>query len=108
MMREPWFWRSQSMTARILTVALQPAAFLYQGMHMLRWAVTKPACAPLPVICIGNATLGGAGKTPFAMMVASLLQERGVRSCFLTRGYGGAIKGPVFVKPSHHDAGNVG
>lgn len=108
MMREPWFWRSHSITARFLTAAFYPAALLYQGAHRLRWAVTKPARAPLPVICIGNATLGGAGKTPFAIMVATLLRAQGVKSCFLTRGYGGAAKGPIFVKSDRHDADDVG
>lgn len=108
MMREPWFWRSDAPTARAMTVLLAPAAALYQAGCRLRVAMTKPAKAALPVICIGNATLGGAGKTPFAILVAALLREAGVETVFLTRGYGGALKGPVMVDPGKHAFEDVG
>jgi tetraacyldisaccharide 4'-kinase len=106
--REPWFWRSASPTARAMTALLTPAALLYQAGYRLRIAATKPASAPVPVICIGNATLGGAGKTPFAILVADLLREAGVAPMFLTRGYGGALSGPVLVDPEKHSAEDVG
>lgn len=108
MMREPWFWRSDAPTARAMTVLLAPAAALYQAGHRLRAAMARPAKAALPVICIGNATLGGAGKTPFAILVASLLNEAGVAPVFLTRGYGGALKGPVLADPQKHGFEDIG
>lgn len=108
MMRAPWFWRSRSLTARSITAALTPLSYLYQAGHHLRWALTRPARAGVPVICIGNATLGGAGKTPFAILVAQLLQSQGVKTCFLTRGYRGALAGPVLVDSGRHDARDVG
>ena len=108
MMREPWFWRSDAPTARAMTVLLAPAAALYQAGHRLRAAMTRPAKAALPVICIGNATLGGAGKTPFAILIASLLKEAGVAPVFLTRGYGGALSGPVTVDTEKHGFEDVG
>ena len=104
----PWFWRSQTLAARCVTTALTPVALLYQAAHKLRWAMTKPARARVPVICIGNATLGGTGKTPFAIMTAQLLKEEGVTPAFLTRGYGGMEAGPVVVDPKQHDAYEVG
>lgn len=107
-MREPWFWRSRSLTARAIAGALSPAAALYQAGQKLRWRMTKPQRAPIPVICIGNASLGGVGKTPFAMLVERLLREKGVRSFFLTRGFGGALKGPLLVDPEKHNAHDVG
>ncbi len=108
MMREPWFWRADTATARAITALLTPAALLYQAGHRLRCSLTTPAKAKLPVICIGNATLGGAGKTPFAILAATLLREAGVTPAFLTRGYGGAMAGPVIVDANTHDAYDVG
>jgi tetraacyldisaccharide 4'-kinase len=57
--------------------------------------------ASLPVICIGNFTAGGAGKTPTALHVATLLIEAGEVPAFLSRGYGGTLKGPVRVMTQH-------
>ena len=58
-----------------------------------------PYRSRLPVVCIGNFTAGGGGKTPTAIAIAALLKELGAKPAFLTRGYGGASKGPVLVKP---------
>jgi tetraacyldisaccharide 4'-kinase len=62
-----------------------------------RFARIEPCRSRLPVICIGNFTAGGGGKTPTAIAIAALLAELGARPAFLTRGYGGASKGPVLV-----------
>jgi len=59
------------------------------------------------VICIGNFTTGGGGKTPTAIAVAALLAELGARPAFLTRGYGGTSEGPVLVAKGQ-SAGEVG
>ncbi len=107
-MREPWFWRNHSLAAQAMTAALQPAAIVYQTAHRLRWRFTRAKHADVPVICVGNATLGGAGKTPFAILAAALLQEEGLRIAFLTRGYGGDLRGPVLVDVNRHTADEVG
>lgn len=101
MMQEPWFWREKTFVARAVSAGLAPAAFLYEGATRWRAANTRPEAPPVPVFCIGNATLGGSGKTPFALMLQRLLQDAGVNAHFLTRGYGGALRGPVNVLPSH-------
>jgi tetraacyldisaccharide 4'-kinase len=64
--------------------------------------------AGVPVICIGNVTLGGSGKTPTALAVARLLLAAHERPFFLSRGYGGTLAGPVPVNPSVHRAAEVG
>ena len=64
--------------------------------------------AGIPVICIGNLTVGGAGKTPTAIAVAQLLAAAGRRPFLLSRGYGGALAGPVRVDPAKHSALDVG
>jgi tetraacyldisaccharide 4'-kinase len=62
----------------------------------------------IPVICIGNPTVGGAGKTPAALAVAQMLKAGGETPVFLSRGYGGRLAGPVRVDPSQHAASDVG
>jgi tetraacyldisaccharide 4'-kinase len=64
--------------------------------------------AGAPVICLGNLTVGGAGKTPAAVTVAQLLLAAQERPFFLTRGYGGRLAGPVRVNPAVHHAADVG
>jgi tetraacyldisaccharide 4'-kinase len=60
------------------------------------------------VICIGNPTLGGAGKTPTALALADLLSALGERPVFITRGYGGREQGPLRIDRQRHDARAVG
>ncbi|MEM8771457.1 MAG: tetraacyldisaccharide 4'-kinase [Pseudomonadota bacterium] len=108
MMREPWFWRDTGIAARIISLALTPAAALYNFGQQARSRLSRPRRAPVPVICIGNATVGGVGKTPFAIALAELLTDRGRRPHFLTRGYGGTEKGPLQVDPSVHSFHQVG
>jgi tetraacyldisaccharide 4'-kinase len=64
--------------------------------------------AAVPVICVGNPTLGGAGKTPTALALADLLAAAGERPVFITRGYGGSEPGPLRVDRQRHDARAVG
>lgn len=62
----------------------------------------------IPVICIGNPTVGGSGKTPTAIAVAALLRGVGQAPAFLLRGYGGRLPGPVLVDLQAHTAADVG
>jgi tetraacyldisaccharide 4'-kinase len=64
--------------------------------------------AGIPVICIGNFTVGGAGKTPTALAVGRILMNAGKRVVFLSRGYGGSLTGPVRVDAVRHTAAEVG
>jgi tetraacyldisaccharide 4'-kinase len=50
--------------------------------------------ARLPVISVGNITVGGSGKSPFAQYLAAGLKARGLRPALLLRGYGGSTQGP--------------
>jgi tetraacyldisaccharide 4'-kinase len=60
------------------------------------------------VICVGNATTGGAGKTPTAIALMAHLARRGIAVHSLSRGYGGCLAGPVRVDPDRHRAHEVG
>lgn len=108
MIGEPQFWRAHSLKARIVSATLSPFAAVYDGAQRLRAIATRPRTSPAPVICIGAATLGGVGKTPFALLVAARLAAAGRRPCFLTRGYGGSLKVPSIIDLSVHDASTVG
>ena len=81
-----------------LASALAPLGTLYGRLAEAKFARATPYRSRLPVICIGNFTVGGGGKTPTAIAIASLLAGLGARPCFLTRGYGGKSKGPVLVR----------
>ena len=104
-MRAPEFWWQPAPTplARLLT----PASLVYGAVAGRRMARGGER-APVPVVCVGNFTAGGAGKTPTAIKVAALLREGGHSPAFLTRGYGGRLPGPVRVDAAVHDAGDVG
>ena len=108
MMREPWFWRQNTPLARIAATALLPLAKIYDGAQRLRWASARPTLLEKPVICIGNATLGGVGKTPCALMAHEILRAQKIKAQFQTRGYGGTLEGPVIVDPMSHQSADVG
>ncbi len=104
-MRAPGFWSRGS--GGIVPLLLTPIAALYGAATARR--VAKPGWkAPVPVICCGNATAGGAGKTTVALDIGQRLANRGVAAHFLTRGYGGTLKGPLQVDPDKHDSKAVG
>jgi tetraacyldisaccharide 4'-kinase len=90
----PKFWyRKPGMLAR----ALSPLSAVYARIARSRASRITPYRSKLAVICIGNFTAGGGGKTPTAIAIATLLKAQGMRPCFLTRGYGGKIEGPHLV-----------
>ena len=86
---------------------LAPLGALYGVVARMRLKAPG-ANAGVPVICLGNPTVGGAGKTPAALAVAHLLLAARERPFFLSRGYGGRLAGPVRVDPAFHHASDVG
>ncbi len=103
-MKAPRFWwRKPGLAARLL----QPASLLYGAIAERR--MNRPGRpGGVPVICIGNVTVGGSGKTPTAIHVASMLRSIGRHPAFLTRGYGGALSGPIQVDRTRHGFREVG
>ncbi|MGI9388268.1 MAG: tetraacyldisaccharide 4'-kinase [Methyloligellaceae bacterium] len=99
-----WYGSGTSLTAFLL----EPLALVWELATQLRWAVTNPYRSKLPVICVGNLTVGGAGKTPTAIAVAEQLRSNGEAPVFLTRGYGGRIRGPHLVDVHRDSAADVG
>lgn len=103
-MREPAFWyRPPSLMSRLLA----PLGALYGAVTARRMA--RPGTsAGIPVLCIGNYHLGGAGKTPTTLALVKVLRGMGERSFVVSRGYGGTIEGPVRVDQTLHTAADVG
>jgi tetraacyldisaccharide 4'-kinase len=98
-MRDPAFWWARRSAAATL---LAPLGACYGAIAARRMA--RPGrSAPVPVVCVGNFTLGGAGKTPTAIALARLLLAAGRRPFFLSRGYGGRTAGPVRVTSEQAD-----
>jgi tetraacyldisaccharide 4'-kinase len=102
--KAPAFWHEPR---GALALALAPFGWLYGRITAAR--MTRPGQAvDLPVICIGNLTAGGTGKTPVALWLADELKRRGERPVFLTRGYGGSMKRPCLVRAGQHHPSDVG
>lgn len=105
-MRAPDFWWAPRGGAA--AAVLEPAAWLFQLAARCRAASARPRHAGVPVLCVGNLVVGGAGKTPVAMDVVARLTARGVAVHVLSRGYGGRLAGPVRVDPERHGFAEVG
>jgi tetraacyldisaccharide 4'-kinase len=96
-MRAPGFWwKEPGATAALLS----PLAKIYGSVATRRLAQPGERIGS-PVICVGNPTVGGAGKTPTAIAIARMLIAAGERPMFLTRGYGGRLAGPLTVEAGH-------
>lgn len=103
-MRAPDFWRSRGAAA----LALAPLGCLYALGGAARRSLVVPWRAGVRVVCVGNLTLGGTGKTPLVAEIARRLAAGGARPAILSRGYGGSARGPVRVDPARHAAADVG
>jgi tetraacyldisaccharide 4'-kinase len=103
-MREPAFWyRPPSLLSRLLA----PLGVIYGAATAQRMS-RAGVSAGIPVICVGNYHVGGAGKTPATLALVKLLREMGEQPFVVSRGYGGSLPGPVRVDRSFHTAADVG
>jgi tetraacyldisaccharide 4'-kinase len=94
--RPPHFWEKGG--SRLLPVVLAPFSVLTAAATARRVA-REGWRAPVPVICCGNATVGGSGKTTLALDLLDRLSARGVQPHALLRGYGGGSRGARRVQP---------
>ena len=104
-MKPPSFWYRDDavLSARLLA----PLSQIATRISRRRWCSASPRHAGIPTICVGNVTVGGAGKTPVALALAKHFLARNYKVHFLTRGYGGAAR-EVLQVSEHHDAAWVG
>ena len=102
-MTPPEFWWRDGVAPRLLApVSRVVAAITAHRVARPGWR------APVPVLCCGNAGVGGAGKTTLVLDLARRLRARGVAVHCLTRGYGGRTRGVLRVDLARHDAYLVG
>ncbi|MBP7241673.1 tetraacyldisaccharide 4'-kinase [Amaricoccus sp.] len=106
-MRQPAFWSRPPASPGLAARLLAPLAWVWTAVtrRRLRRAGARVGA---PVICVGNLTIGGAGKTPTVAALVDLLSARGVAAHVVSRGHGGTLKGPVRVDPRVHSAAQVG
>lgn len=102
-MRAPEFWNRRGPAAALLA----PLGALYGLSVAWKAHRARPYRASARVICVGNLTAGGSGKTPVALTIGAQLKAKGRKVFFLTRGYGGSEEGPIEVA-AHGSAERVG
>ncbi|MEN8236101.1 MAG: tetraacyldisaccharide 4'-kinase [Pseudomonadota bacterium] len=106
MLKAPKFWYQPP---SLLSAMCAPIAAGYNLAQRMRQKATTAYKAKIPVICVGNLTVGGAGKTPTVMALVRLLQQQKLEDIhILTRGYGGSLKGPILVDSKQHTFCDVG
>lgn len=103
-----WWYSRDHRHAPISRAALKPASWIWSAVTARRIAKTQGFDAGIPVISVGNLTVGGSGKTPVAREILRLLREEGHNPAALSRGYGGKLEGPVRVDLDAHTALDVG
>ncbi len=91
----PFWWRQRDWRSLLL----YPVSLGYGAVAQSRMDMAKPPSASLPVLCVGNLTVGGAGKTPIAIALAKTARKMGYSPGFLTRGYGGGLTHPRLADP---------
>ena len=112
-MKAPYFWSagldpSSREAAPVTRALLTPLSWLYLAGFNRKLSKAAPERASIPVICIGNLTTGGAGKTPVAEAIRARITARGIRAATLSRGHGGREAGPLKVDTARHTFRDVG
>ena len=103
-----WWYVKSGAPAPLTRALLRPAAWAWTWETRRRIAGARPLDPGVPVICVGNLTLGGSGKTPVVRAIVRRLAVQGRSPHVLTRGYGGRLKGPLRVDLATHSAADVG
>lgn len=103
-----WWYVRSGAPAPVARALLKPVSWIWAWVTARRIARAHPIDAGVPVICVGNLTAGGVGKTPVVRELLRQLRARGVEAHGLSRGYGGSLTGPIQVDPARHTAAEVG
>ncbi len=103
-----WWYVRDRKTAPVTRMLLKPASWIWAAATARRMARTRPFDPGVPVISIGNLTVGGSGKTPVVREVVRLLSRRGMDAHVLSRGHGGSLAGPHQVDRARDTAAEVG
>lgn len=100
----PFWWEKPDWRA----FALSPLSFTYGFVAGRRMHTAKREKIAAPVLCVGNFTVGGTGKTPVAIALARQAKRMQLKPGILSRGHGGGFSSPHIVDPSHDSAKHVG
>jgi len=103
-----WWYLRKGAPAPVIRALLRPISWVWAYVTARKIANATPLDPGIPVICVGNLTVGGTGKTPIVRELIEYLGRRGVAAHGLARGYGGRLKGPLKVDPARHTAAEVG
>ena len=101
MINTPEFWYKKDLISKFKTFLLLPFSIAWILLSLIKKNFSKRYKSYLKVICIGNLSIGGTGKTPFSIQTYKILEILGYKPVFLTRGYRGLAKGPILVNKSH-------
>tara|TARA_B100001540_G_scaffold180375_1_gene159077 strand:+ start:1092 stop:2099 length:1008 start_codon:yes stop_codon:yes gene_type:complete len=105
MLKAPKFWYQKKDT--LYSASLYPFSLLFRFGTIVRNFISTKKSSPIPIICIGNIVVGGAGKTPVSLKVGKLLIKSGYKPHFISKGYSGLIKESTLVE-SWHSPSSVG
>jgi tetraacyldisaccharide 4'-kinase len=100
----PFWWENPDWRAW----ALWPVSTVYGLVAARRMISARREKLDVPVFCVGNFTVGGAGKTPTVVALAEQARRMGLRPGVLSRGYGGSFAEPHLVDLHHDTARHVG
>ncbi len=102
-MKTPKYWQDKNLLSKLL----YPLGKLYLWGSFINSKIKHPKKIEKKVICIGNLTAGGTGKTPCSVSIAKILQEMKYKPFFVSRGYGGKLRN-ILVDKKVHSAQDVG
>ncbi len=100
----PFWWEKPDWRAMLLS----PLSSIYGSVARKRMDNANPGVIDLPVLCVGNLTVGGGGKTPTAVAIANAAKKMKLRPGVVSRGYGGLGTGAQIVDADHDLARHVG
>ncbi len=100
-----FWWRSD---LRAAAAGLWPASRIWGAVAAWRIGRRPVFRPPVPVFCVGNFVVGGAGKTPTALAIVRVARSHGLKPGILASGYGGRLKRPTLVDGKAHGADDVG
>ena len=108
MIRPPKFWFFEPERHNLWSSVFYPISKIWEFETNRRIKNGKSEAMPIPVICVGNLTVGGSGKTPTIIALAKLFKKNGYKPQVISRGYGGSIKGPHLVDQINDTSKEVG
>lgn len=103
-----WWYTRDARHGAVARTLLKPLSWIWAAATARRIARAVPVDPGVPIISVGNLTVGGSGKTPVTREAIRLLHEAGINAHGLSRGYGGSLRGPTQVDAAIHTAADVG